>query len=258
MEEIFISWAGEKSEAVAKALRSWLKDVFQGSTVWMSSHNIQAGERWGAKLSEQLENSDFGIVCLTPDNLESPWIIFEAGALSKKFSESESRVVPYRFALKATEIGPPISQFQSVDANEQGTLKLVSSINKTRSEPLSEDSLVKTFAKWWPDLESSLDEIERKRFPERRSERELLEEILDLVRRTGSREINDILVRILEQPNVHSIRVAQKLKGLKSAGTASFRILVNKKLPLAQIPEDERIPNMIYGIPTDVRELKKN
>ena len=69
---IFISWSGERSRAVASALAEWIPDVIQYVTTWTSEHNIGAGARWGNELSKQLEASRFGIICLTPENIDRP------------------------------------------------------------------------------------------------------------------------------------------------------------------------------------------
>jgi hypothetical protein len=156
--KIFVSWSGERSKTIANTLKHWLPDVFQGLQVWMSDHDIQAGVRWGSELGGELETSNFGILCLTPENLQSLWLAFEAGALSKAIKES--RVAPYRFQLRTSDVGPPLSQFQGVDANEEGTFKLVLSINDALGKPLPDEPATKrVFAHWWPDLQKTLAEI---------------------------------------------------------------------------------------------------
>ena len=50
----------------------------------MSDTDIEKGARWENEISLRLAESDLGIICLTPDNLEEPWVLFEAGALAKK------------------------------------------------------------------------------------------------------------------------------------------------------------------------------
>ena len=90
---IFISWSGERSKTAALGLKSLLEDVFvQAVTVFISDH-INPGENWGQRLGAELEKSQFGILCLTEDNFQAPWLLFEAGALAKKFAAS--RVVPF-------------------------------------------------------------------------------------------------------------------------------------------------------------------
>ena len=134
--KVFVSWSGERSRVVAAALSKWLPDVFQDLVTWMSAHNIDAGQRWGHELGEQLASTSFGILCLTPENLGSPWVLFEAGALSKVIGQA--KVVPYLFQLSTTDVPFPLAQFQSVEASRAGTLDLVKSINASlerRSRP---------------------------------------------------------------------------------------------------------------------------
>lgn len=250
---VFVSWSGDRSKTIANALKHWLPDVFQGIRVWMSDHDIQAGARWNTDLGGELEASKIGIICLTPENLQSHWLTFEAGALSK--SLNESRVAPYRFQLRAADVGPPLSQFQGVDANEEGTFKLVLSINDALGKPLpDEDRTRRAFAHWWPDLEKTLSEIPRTATQEIRSDRELLEEVLEIVRQSGIRDLNTLLGRILLLPNVRKVEVAPKQVAEEATSQIALRITVAKKLQLAQVPTDQLIPSFIFGMPTDVVE----
>ena len=90
--KIFISWSGERSEAIAKALREWFPLVLHFLQPWLSGSDIEAGERWSIEIAKELENCKFGVICITRENLGSPWILFEAGALAK--SMQDGRVIP--------------------------------------------------------------------------------------------------------------------------------------------------------------------
>jgi hypothetical protein len=81
--KVFISWSGERSQALAQALRDWLPLVLHYVEPWLSQSDIEPGERWASEVSKELEVSNFGIICVTKENTESPWILFEAGALAK-------------------------------------------------------------------------------------------------------------------------------------------------------------------------------
>ena len=96
---IFISWSGVASEAVAAALANWLPLVIQAVKPWVSSQDIQKGQRWAEEISEKLEETQFGILCVTHENLESPWLLFEAGAISKL--RRQSRVSTYLLDVRA-------------------------------------------------------------------------------------------------------------------------------------------------------------
>src|SRR5512137_1653189 len=110
--KVFISWSGERSRKMASALAKWLPDIFQDLETWMSADDIDAGQRWASNLGEQLESTHFGIIALTPENLNTPWLLFEAGSLAKV--TNRAKVVPYSLRLSPTDIPFPLAQFQGV------------------------------------------------------------------------------------------------------------------------------------------------
>lgn len=182
--KVFISWSGQRSKAVAHALKEWLPDVLQEVTAWMSEHDIDAGTRWAHKLSDILSESHLGIVCLTPENQKAPWLIYESGALSK--SVQQSRLIPYLIGMSPSDLESPLSQFQSVKADAAGTYKLLESINASSTSPLSPDRVRRLFDKLWPDLENRITAAilisEQKVKVPARSDHDILNEILELVR----------------------------------------------------------------------------
>src|SRR5687768_17152232 len=185
--KLFISWSGERSKLLAESLRDWLPGVINAVEPWLSSYDIDPGARWGPALARQLENTKYGIICLTPENLTAPWILFEAGALSKYVEDA--RVVPLILDLKPTDIKGPLTQFQSLRVKENDIKILVTKINQAvieAGEKSVEQAVIeRSFKLWWPELKESINAI-----PEvgsgvkksERSEREMIEEILLLVR----------------------------------------------------------------------------
>src|SRR6266700_7074493 len=105
---VFISWSGSRSRAVAEALSEWLRKVIQVVEPWISI-DIEKGARWSPEIAERLEHSNVGIFCLTRDNLAAPWILFEAGAISKK---KGAHVCTFLLDLQAADVEPPLGQFQ--------------------------------------------------------------------------------------------------------------------------------------------------
>ena len=81
--KVFISSSGDRSKVVAAALADWLGKVIQGVRPRMSSHSIASGSRWAAELGAELQTSDYGVFCSTPENLSAPWLLFEAGVIAK-------------------------------------------------------------------------------------------------------------------------------------------------------------------------------
>lgn len=251
--KIFLSWSGERSKAIASALKHWLPFVFRDLDGWMSEQDIQAGEKWGTQLGQALRECNLGILCLTAENLDSHWLTFEAGALSTAIADS--RVIPYRFQLERSDISPPLSQFQDVGADKVGTLSLVKSINDALGKPWHEAAqLQELYESLWPSLAKALGEIEHIKQRKVRSDRDLLEEILDLARQAGIRDLNVALGQLVMTPNVLRVEVAPKQVAGAVTNRLALRIIVRKKLPLAEVPKDQLIPSSLFGMPTDVVE----
>ncbi len=181
--KVFISWSGERSQEVAKVLHDWLPKVIQAIKPWMSAADIDKGARWSTDIALELKEAKVGIICLTPENLEAPWILFEAGALSKTLEMTY--VCPYLIQVEPSGIKGPLVQFQTTKSNKNDTRKLMSTINQALKEgALPEGRLNEAFEKWWPELEQYLEKIsdtQVKRKPQR-DQREILEEILELTR----------------------------------------------------------------------------
>src|SRR5579863_2173184 len=124
--KVFISWSGERSRQVAELLEGWLKCVIQGVSPWVSTKNIDRGSLWFAEISDQLASTVTGIVCLTKENFNKPWILFEAGALAKGLTSN--RVCTFLIDLQATDLQNPLAQFNHTLPTKQGLFSLVQTI----------------------------------------------------------------------------------------------------------------------------------
>lgn len=157
--KVFISWSGSISHKVAVVFRDWLPSVIQSIEPYVSSEDIDKGARWSTDIAGELHASTYGILCLTKDNIFAPWINFEAGALGK--SIDKSRVSPFLFRIKRSEVEGPILQFQSTIFERDDVFKLLKSINAACTPDGLEDArLERSFEVWWPQLERQLNEIE--------------------------------------------------------------------------------------------------
>lgn len=252
--KVFVSWSGDTSKAVAIALRNWLRYVFPGLVPWVSEQDIQAGTKWGSELGKALGECKLGVICVTPENLRSSWLAFEAGALSAAIDGS--RVIPYRFHLQTADIIPPFSQFQDVGADQDGTYRLVRSINDGCEKKWyqEQEDLRTAFQTWWPKLKDALEKVESIRPSQVRTDRELLEEILDLARRESIRGLDTVLMQLFAIPTVRRVEVAEKEVSGKKTKRVALKIMVVKKLPMSEIPPEQLIPPTIFGMPTDVVE----
>lgn len=120
---------------------------------WISSRDIDPGSRWALALGEQLATADFAVICLTPDNITSPWILFEAGAVARSL---EARVVPLLLGIDPATLEGPLSQFQSVQADQDGIRRLVAALYDSSGSSLETRQREVVFTKLWPVFEERL------------------------------------------------------------------------------------------------------
>ncbi len=157
--KLFISWSGATSHEVAKVFKEWLPYVLPKVELFLSSKDISKGVNWFSDIINKLNDSSFGIICLTKDNINSSWLNFEAGALGK--SLEKYNVSPLLFDMKPSEIIGPLSQFQSTIIKNEDVYNLVKSINElSGSDKIDNSILQKNFKKLWPGLEELLKKIE--------------------------------------------------------------------------------------------------
>jgi len=153
---------------------------------------MEKGAKWSSEIDDALEGTSFGIVCLTPDNLASPWIHFEAGALSKA---KDAKIWTFLHGLTPADVPPPLGKFQHTIAEKEDTLALIKTINRrlgeVGGESLTERLLEENFETFWPQLKERLDASQKLseshykpkgQSETQRNERAILNEILESVR----------------------------------------------------------------------------
>ena len=156
--KVFVSWSGETSHRVALLLKERLPSFLPGIEPWVSSVDIAKGVRWSHEIATQLDQCNFGIVCVDPSNLKSNWLNFEAGALSK--SLDNGRVAPFLVGLTPSEVAGPISQFQMTTVSESDVLRLIESMNQAMGDnKLPIATLRDNFSLFWPAIRGDLSGI---------------------------------------------------------------------------------------------------
>ena len=156
--KVFISWSGEKSKKYAECIKEWIEQCIQSVNVFFSPEDIEKGKNWNLTLTNELASAHFGIVCLTSENKQAPWIAFEAGALSKMLS---SKVVTIATDINISDIQGPLATFQATKLEKEDLYKLLESINIETENPLSEDKLKKSFNAFYGELEKKIKEIKQ-------------------------------------------------------------------------------------------------
>jgi hypothetical protein len=130
-----------------------------------------------------------------PENPEAPWLVFEAGALSKNLDRA--KVCPLLFGeIEPTDIKGPLVQFQAAKFGKDEMRRVLKMINTELGDAaLASDVLESVFEMWWPQLDEGvsrqLEETAETGGDTRRSDRDMLVEILSLSRRNSRVDRND-------------------------------------------------------------------
>jgi tetratricopeptide (TPR) repeat protein len=143
------------------ALHGWLPQVIQAVDPW-TSEDISKGSVWNAEILAKLNESRIGIVCLTPENLDSRWLHFEAGMLARK--PDQTHVCTFLLpGMKATDIPQPLAMFEATTPSKHDVRRLLVAINtaaaarygKAVAAQVIDDALDRR----WADLERRLRKI---------------------------------------------------------------------------------------------------
>lgn len=235
--KVFLSWSGPVSKQVALAMRDWLPNVIQAIEPWLSTEDIGKGSRWSSEIAQQLKTTKAGIICVTPDNQNAPWLNFEAGALSK--TVDKEMVCPYLFKLKPENLTGPLTQFQAAESSKEDTKKLIHTLNKGTDRPLPEGKLSESFDKWWEEFNSKLSSIVETVPGDgaTRSESDMIVELLALGR-DQSRSIQSVWSIVTELQRRSSARA----------------ILTGRPVDV-WAPSGDQIADYDFSYPTDVSQL---
>jgi TIR domain len=238
--KIFLSWSDPRSRAVAEALNDWLKRVIQAVKPFFSA-DIEKGSKWSNELDAALMGTSFGIICLTPDNLDNKWIHYEAGALSKT---PDAMIWTFLLGVNQGNVPQPLGKFQhTVAEKKEDVFKLLKSINNRLAdvggEPLDIEVLSESFERYWPDLEGKLkaaesigDSVEKPR-----EDRDILLEILETVRDQQRITSGALRANVSEFPwspavgTVGALRISLLGLSISNELVSEIFVEINKKYP---------------------------
>lgn len=194
--KVFISWSGDYSREVAEKLRVWIPSVIQSVEPFFSPDDIGKGENWDNVLSRELGDCNFGIICLTPENVTAPWIHFEAGALAKAL---KSRLSSVMFGINPSDVKGPLSRFQNTKFEREDFFKLLQSINGESDHPLKPEILSNSFDALWERLDKEIKPIIKKyegaakppKVLSKTTDSDAIQEILSIVRKMSNSTLSD-------------------------------------------------------------------
>ena len=156
---VVLTWSRKYSHEIALFLRDWLTDVMPTVKPWVSSEDIQKGKKWFQELMSQFKETSFSITCITAENVNSPWVYYEAGLIAAK--QEASTMCPYLVGVAVKLIkDTPLGEFQCTEADRPDTWKLILSINTALgAEAYDNKALEATFNSQWPRLKAKLEKI---------------------------------------------------------------------------------------------------
>lgn len=227
---VFLSWSGQKSMELASAFDKWIQSVLQAVRPFYSPQDVEKGSFWFQDIHTNLQEASVGILFVTPDNKEKPWLLFEAGALSAKMGKP--RVIPLLFELQPADLVGPLPALNAATFTKEDVAKVIEAINdKLDERGLPPEVLRQVFEKWWPDLEKEVSAILAKPSEKARPKRDtgdMLQELLYLARNTEER--------------VSSLELHIEGPSRKSKFAASLRQLPPSNLPdlLERLPSKYR------------------
>lgn len=182
--KVFVSWFEEKGRKVALVLSELLGNVLPFVEVGIAAQDIHNGSQWLSEVPGLLEKTEYAILILTAKDVDSPWVLLEAGYLLRAVDVGNIQVV--MVDLAASDLSAPMGELNAISINKEDILKLTHSVNKrsqeSGSQGVEEIELETFFDIHWPKCESDLLKFGQQA-PERvRSDREVLYEILELSR----------------------------------------------------------------------------
>jgi hypothetical protein len=166
---IFICWSGRNSASfqAAEFLKKYLPLLHDTWVPFFSDRDIKAGTLWMDELFSALQTSGYGIVCISPEQKDSPWVLFESGALSK--AVTSHRVLPLMVGVESTELAPPLSNFQHKPFSKEGLEDVLESLFAVSDFPNNvRDVVQERFRRFSEEMTDPIDRIKRKAREERK------------------------------------------------------------------------------------------
>lgn len=191
--KVFVSWSGDLSRKIAELLKKWIPCMIQSVEVFFSPEDIEKGDNWDRAISTQLSECKYGIICLTSENTNAPWVNFEAGAIAKTL---DSKVAALMIDIKPSDLRGPLSRYQATKFEKGDFYQLILAINNTLEVSLEDKILENAFDAMWPALEIEINHIlnqfaqkntkQKKGINLEQPENAPIEEILQLLRKQNS------------------------------------------------------------------------
>lgn len=153
---IFLGWS-RSGKNYAEALKKFLLACFTKGVSVRISTGLPKGSDWSDALFRQLKESNFGIMCLTPDS-DSAWLCYEAGILTSLGAP----VAPLLFTMSsAFPLPPPLAQKQETRFTKEEIRKLTDDIydNFNLNALIYWDTYQTSFEMAWPEFAETVEKL---------------------------------------------------------------------------------------------------
>jgi len=209
--KVFLSWSKDLSRAVATSFADWLPGIIQECSDPFISTETTKGDPWFATITDEMKLAKVGIVFITQENANEPWVNFESGALFANFGKQ--RLCPVLVGIKKSDYAGPLKNLQLTELESKpDTLDLLRAINKSCERPLTDDVLVRGFELQWDQLldaiSTAVNAAPNVPTVTKRSTDEKVDELLELVREIASE--SDLLGLGRETRTDHGSRLAEE------------------------------------------------
>lgn len=154
-DKIFLCWSKSRSKSIAAAWSKLLPQIIKGIQPIVSVE-FQKGKEWARLLRRDLDEARTGIVFLTPENLDAPWIHFEAGALATAVGRRDGDVFTYLYGLDPARLAGPLSAYHSTVATKDDTRLLVRDLCTALDREAPDET---AYSAWWTKLERAMDDV---------------------------------------------------------------------------------------------------
>lgn len=143
---IFVSWSKRYSGEIATEIKNWIEYNIAQVSVFIS-HEIGVGDKWSRVIDEELVKADMGILVLTPENINSAWVLFESGAIYKT-----GKVLPLLCGRDKGKIEGPLQGLNYAEFSKEGMTMLLRQINTQLGLAMTENGIKNIVAGTWDDL----------------------------------------------------------------------------------------------------------
>lgn len=157
--DILLCWSKERSRRLARELHEWLPKVLPGIRPWMSELDLDKGKDWYDELHGFLAEARAAIVCVTPENVRSPWIYYESGQIAGRMATN--LVCPYLLEEQPSILSDgPLGRMQATKADKEDTLLLLKTLNRNLGErTVLEPRLEENFEREWSSVSGTLERL---------------------------------------------------------------------------------------------------